>query len=345
MKFTDAFIQRPVLAIVISCLLLLLGGASLSKIGLRQFPELERSVIYVNTYYPGASARTVQGFVTTPLQVVIAGARGIEYMSSESNPGESNITIYVRLGEDSNNVLNEVIAKVSEARGNLPRDIEEPIVSATGGGDGLIWLGFYSEQMTLYQVTDFLLRSVQPELATLPGVGKANVFSYKLAMRIRLDPVRMAALGVTATDVNAAIQRDNFISAAGATEGNLVRVTVDARTTLQTEEEFRGLVVRQSGDERILLGDVADIELDSETDQVKTLSSGKAAVFLSITPTPDANPLEVSKAVHATLPKIEATLPADMEMLIDWDGSVVIDEAIGQVLTTLFEASDSLSSW
>ncbi len=339
MKFTDAFIQRPVLAIVISCLLLLLGGASLSKIGLRQFPELERSVIYVNTYYPGASARTVQGFVTTPLQVVIAGARGIEYMSSESNPGESNITIYVRLGEDSNNVLNEVIAKVSEARGNLPRDIEEPIVSATGGGDGLIWLGFYSEQMTLYQVTDFLLRSVQPELATLTGVGKANVFSYKLAMRIRLDPVRMAALGVTATDVNAAIQRDNFISAAGATEGNLVRVTVDARTTLQTEEEFRGLVVRQSGDERILLGDVADIELDSETDQVKTLSSGKAAVFLSITPTPDANPLEVSRAVHATLPKIEAALPADMDMLIDWDGSVVIDEAISQVLTTLIEAS------
>ncbi|MEP5568171.1 MAG: efflux RND transporter permease subunit [Halioglobus sp.] len=339
MKFTDLFIQRPVLAIVISCLLLLLGGASLSKVGLRQFPELERSVIYVNTYYPGASARTVQGFVTTPLQVVIAGARGVEYMSSESNPGASSITVHVRLGEDSTSVLNEVIAKVSEARGDLPRDIEEPIVTATGGGDGLIWLGFYSEQMTLYQVTDFLLRSVQPELATLPGVGKANVFAYKLAMRVRLDPVRMAALGVTATDVNAAIQRDNFISAAGATEGNMVRVTVDARTTLQTEEEFSQLVVRQSGDERILLGDVADIELDSETDQIKTLSSGKATVFISIAPTPDANPLDVSRAVHATLPKVEAMLPADMQMLIDWDGSVVIDEAISKVLTTLVEAA------
>ena len=339
MKFTDLFIQRPVLAIVISCLLVLLGGASLSKVGLRQFPELERSVIYVNTYYPGASARTVQGFVTTPLQLVIAGARGVEYMSSESNPGASSITVHVRLGEDSTSVLNEVIAKVSEARSDLPRDIEEPIVTATGGGDGLIWLGFYSEQMTLYQVTDFLLRSVQPELATLPGVGKANVFSYKLAMRVRLDPVRMAALGVTATDVNAAIQRDNFISAAGATEGNMVRVTVDARTTLQTEEEFRQLVVRQSGDERIMLGDVADIELDSETDQVKTLSSGKATVFISIAPTPNANPLDVSRAVHATLPKVEAMLPADMQMLIDWDGSVVIDEAISKVLTTLLEAA------
>jgi multidrug efflux pump len=338
MRFTDVFIQRPVLAIVISSLLLLLGGASLFKIGIRQFPELERSVIYINTYYPGASARTVQGFVTTPLQLSIAGARGVEYMSSQSNPSVSSITVHVRLGENSTDVLNEVIAKVAEARGDLPRDIEEPVVSAVSGGDALIWLGFYSEQMTLYQTTDFLMRSVQPELATLPGVGKANVFAYRLAMRVWLDPVRMAALGVTATDINAAIRRDNFISAAGSTEGNLVRVTVDARTSLQTAEEFSKLVVRQSGDERILLGDVAEVELDSETDQIKSLSSGRETVFLSISPTPDANPLEVSKAVHEVLPRIEAMLPADMEMMIDWDGSVVIDEAISQVVTTLFEA-------
>ena len=339
MRFTDIFIQRPVLAIVISSLLLLLGSASLSKVGLRQFPELERSVIYVNTFYPGASARTVQGFVTTPLQSRIAGARGVEYMTSDSNPGMSSITVHVRLGENSTDVLNEVIAKVSEARQDLPRDIEEPIVNASSGGDSLIWLGFYSEQMTLYQITDFLMRSVQPEIATLPGVGKAEVYGYKLSMRIWLDPVRMAALGVTATDINSAIQRDNFISAAGSTEGNLVRVTVDARTTLQTEEEFSKLVVRQSGDERILLGDVADIEMDAETDQDRTFSSGRETVFLSVATTPDANPLKVSRAVHATLPKIEATLPADMEMLIDWDGSIVIDEAISQVLTTLVEAA------
>ncbi len=339
MRFTDLFIQRPVLAIVISALLLLLGGASLSKIGLRQFPELERSVIYVETYYPGASARTVQGFVTTPLQTRIAGARGVEYMTSDSNPGVSSITVHVRLGENSTDVLNEVIAKVSEARQDLPREIEDPVITASSGGDSLIWLGFYSDQMTLYQTTDFLMRSVQPEIATLPGVGKAEVFGYKLSMRVWLDPVRMAAQGVTATDINHAIQRDNFISAAGSTEGNLVRVSVDARTTLQTEEEFSNLVVRQSGDERILLGDVADIEMDAETNQSKTLSSGRETVFLSVTTTPDANPLQVSRAVHATLPKIEAMLPADMEMLIDWDGSIAIDAAIGQVLTTLVEAA------
>lgn len=339
MKFTDRFIQRPVLAIVVSSLLLLLGTASASRVGIREFPELERSVIYVETVYPGASARTVQGFVTNPLQVRIAGARGIEYMVSDSNPGQSSITIHMRLGENSTDVLNEVIAKVNEARGDLPRDIEDPVISSASGSDAMMYLGFYSKQMSAYQVTDFLLRSVQPELATLPGVGKANVFARKLAMRIWLDPVRMAALGITASDVNAAINRDNYISAAGATEGNMVRVTVDARTDMQTPEAFSNLVVRQSDDERVRLGDVADVELAAETTQVKTLSSGRDTVFMSITPAPDANPLDVSRAVHDTLPKIEAMLPADMEMLMDWDGSVVIDEALGEVITTLIEAA------
>jgi multidrug efflux pump len=339
MKFTDIFIQRPVLAIVISCLLLLLGSASMFRVGVREFPELERSVIYVETYYPGASARTVQGFVTTPLQTSIAGARGIEYMLSDSNPGYSTITIHVELGQNSTDVLNEVIAKVSEARGDLPRDIEDPVVSSIAGGDAMMYLGFYSEEMTASQVTDFILRNIQPELATLPGVGKANVFARKLAMRVWLDPVRMAALGVTATDVNAAIGRDNYISAPGATESHMVRVTVDARTNLQTPEEFRNLVVRQEGEERVRLGDVADVELAAESNQIKSLSSGRDTIFMSVNPSPDANPLEVSRAVHDALPKIAAMLPADMEMLLDWDGSVVIDEALTEVATTLVEAA------
>ncbi|KAA1194259.1 MMPL family transporter [Pseudohalioglobus sediminis] len=339
MKLTDTFIQRPVLAIVVSSLLLLLGTASAFRVGIREFPELERSVIYVTTYYPGASARTVQGFVTDPLQLRIAGARGVEYMVSDSNPGESFITVHVQLGESSTDVLNEVIAKVNEARGELPRGIEDPVITSAASTDAMMYLGFYSEQMSMHQVTDFMLRSVQPEIATLPGVGKAEVFALRLAMRVWLDPVKMAALGVTATDVHAAISRDNFISAAGSTESNLVRVTVDARTDMQTEQDFRDLVVRQVGDQRVRLGDVAEVALDAETTQLKTLSSGRDAVFMSITPAPDANPLDVSRAVHAILPRIEASLPADMEMLLDWDGSVVIDEALGEVITTLIEAA------
>lgn len=337
--FTDVFIQRPVLAIVISSLLLLLGSTALSRINLREFPELERSVIYVETLYPGASARTVQGFVTTPLQISIAGARGVEYMTSSSNPGISEIEVHVRLGEDSSAVLSEVIAKVNEARGELPRDIEDPVVTNASGGDAMMYLAFYSDQMSPYQITDYLARSVQPELATLDGVGRARIFGRYLAMRVWLDPVRMAAYGVTATDVSAAIQRDNFVATSGSTEGNLVQATVDARTDMQSPADFESMVIRQMGEERVRLGDVATVEMSAESTQLKTLSSGRDAVFMSISPTPDANPLEVSRNVHAALPRINATLPADMELLLDWDGSVVIDEALKEVIITLIEAS------
>lgn len=337
--FTDRFIQRPVLALVVSSLLLLLGTAAMFRVQVREFPELQRSVISVETVYPGASARTVQGFVTTPLQLSIAGARGVEYMTSDSDPGVSEITVNVRLGEDSSAVLSEVIAKVNEARGELPQDIEDPVVSTTSGGDAMMYLAFYSEQMTPYQITDYLVRAVQPELATLEGVGKAFLFGHYLAMRIWLDPIRMAAAGVTATDVIAAIERDNYIATSGATEGNLVRATVDAQTDMQTPEDFQALVVRQVGEERVRLGDVARVELASASTQVKALSSGRDTVFMSVTPAPDANPLEVSRRVHELLPRIRETLPADMELLLDWDGSVVIDEALKEVMSTLLEAS------
>ena len=327
------------LAVVVSSLLLLLGAASISRVGIREFPELERSVIHVATVYRGASARTVQGFVTTPLQLSIAGARGIEYMTSSNNPGKSDIEIHVRLGENSSAVLSEVIAKVNEARGDLPREIEDPVVSSAAGGDAMMYLAFYSKQMTPYQITDYLVRNVQPGLATLAGVGKARIFGRFLAMRIWLDPVRMAAFGVTATEVSDAIERDNFIATAGSTEGGLVRAAVDARTDMQTAEDFENLVVRQVGEERVRLGDIADVEMSAESTELKTLSSGRDAVFMSITPTPDANPLDVSRVVHDALPGIQASLPADMELFLDWDGSTVIDEALREVLITLLEAA------
>jgi multidrug efflux pump subunit AcrB len=219
--FTDIFIRRPVLALVISALLLIVGLASLSRVQLREFPQLERSVIYVETVYPGANARTIQGFVTTPLQVNIAGARGVEYITSTSNPGVSSIEVHVRLGENTSDVLTEVIAKVNESRDELPEDVRDPVITTATGGEALIYIAFTSEQMTPYQVTDYLLRSVQPELATLDGVGKAAIYGRYLAMRVWLDPVRMAALGVTASDIAAAISRDNVISTAGSHRGRV----------------------------------------------------------------------------------------------------------------------------
>lgn len=338
MRFTDIFIRRPVLAIVISALLLIAGLASLSKVTLREFPEIERSVIFVTTVYPGANSRTIQGFVTTPLQVNIAGARGVEYITSTSNPGVSSIEVHVRLGENTSDVLTEVIAKVNEARDELPQNVEDPVVSTTSGGDAMMYLAFISDQMTPYQITDYLLRSVQPELATIEGVGKAGIFGRYLAMRIWLDPVRMAALGITANDINQAIVRDNVISTAGATEGEWVRVMVDAVTGMQTPDEFRALVIRQDADRQVRLGDVADVELEAENNQSRQFSSGIDTVFMSVSTAPDANPLAVSRAVHAALPALEANLPADLEMILDWDGSVAIDMALKEVISTLFEA-------
>lgn len=337
-RFTDTFIERPVLAVVVSALLLIAGLASLGKVTLREFPELERSIISVTTVYPGANSRTVQGFITTPLQVNIAGARGVEYITSTSNPGVSSIDVHVRLGENTSEVLTEVIAKVNEATDELPEDALDTVVSTTSSGDAMMYMAFISQQMTPYQITDYLLRTVQPELATIDGVGKAGIFGRYLAMRIWLDPVRMAALGVTASDISDAIRRDNVISTAGATEGAWVRVMVDAVTGMQTPEEFRALVVRQDADRQVRLGDVADVRLDAENNQSRQFTSGKDAVFMSVTPAPDANPLAVSRAVKAVLPGLRDNLPADLELIMDWDGSEAINIALKEVVSTLFEA-------
>lgn len=338
MRFTDIFIHRPVLALVISAFLLILGLAALERVTLREFPDLERSLITVETVYPGANASTIQGFVTTPLQLNIAGARGVEYISSTSNPNISTIEVHVRLGENTADALTEVIAKVNEARDELPEDIREPVISTSVGTDALIYMAFVSKQMSPFQVTDYLMRSVQPQFATLPGVGKAEILGRRLAMRVWLDPVRMAALSVTATDVSDAISRDNVISTAGATEGEWVRVSVDARTGMSTSDDFRNLVVRQDEDRQVRLGDVAEVQLGSENNEVSSFSSGEPTVFMSITAAPGANPLEVSKAVKALLPGIRATLPADLELFLDWDGTIAIDRALGEVITTLLEA-------
>ncbi|MBW2142937.1 MAG: efflux RND transporter permease subunit, partial [Deltaproteobacteria bacterium] len=340
MTFTDIFIERPVLAIVVSCLLLLLGLQAASQLSVRHFPEIEKSVIYVTTSYPGASAQTVQGFVTTPLQQHIAGARGIEYITSSSDPGTSNIEVHVRLGENTSDVLSEVIAKINETRHEMPKQIEDPVVTTATGSDPLIYLAFFSEKLSVEQMTDYLMRSVQPELTSMDGVGSAKILGDKyFAMRVWLDPDRMAALGVTAEDVRNAIQRENYISAAGTTEGNLVRTSVDAQTDMEDPAEFANIVVRQAGDLRVCLGDVADLELSSEDTESSAFSSGRGTIFISISTAPGANPLEVAKQIHDFLPRLTKQMPVDMRVLLDYDGSIFIDEALFEVLKTLLEAA------
>ncbi len=340
MRFTDIFIQRPVLAMVVSALLLLLGVQSIVQLQVRQFPDVEKSLIRVNTVYPGASARTVQGFVTDPLQRKIASAEGVEYITSKSDPGRSTIAVQVRLGEDATQVMTEVIAKVNEAKFELPRDVEDPVVTNTFGDDAMMYMAFLSDQMSIQQITDYVRRNIQPELSTLEGVGEAKVLGNReFAMRVWLDPARMAAFGVTATDVTDAIREQNVVSASGTTRGALTSASVDAETDMQRAEDFEGIVVRQDGERRVRLADVADLDLASANYDSATFSSGRDTVFLSITPAPGANPLEVAERVKTTMPRLSREMPADLEVFYDSDASVFIQEALNEVAMTIVEAA------
>ncbi len=340
MRFTDTFIKRPVLALVVSALLLMLGLQSMAQLQIRQFPDVEKSLIMVNTVYPGASARTVQGFVTDPLQRRIAGAEGVDYITSTSDPGLSRIRVHVRLGEDATQVMTEVIAKVSEARSELPREIEDPVVTNTFGDDAMLYMAFLSEQMSIQQIYDYVSRNIQPELATIEGVGQAQVLSGRdFAMRVWLDPARMAAFGVTAKDVTDAIREQNYLSAAGTTRGELVRASVDAETDMQRPEDFAAIVVRQDGERRVTLQDVAELELASADYDSATFSSGQDTIFLSVTPAPGANPLDVADRVKAAMPRLTEQMPADLEVFYDSDASMFIRAALREVATTIIEAA------
>ena len=340
MNFTDVFINRPVLAIVLSAVMLLLGLQSASQLSLREYPEVEKSVIYVQTVYPGASARTVQGFVTTPLQRRIASAKGVEYVTSESNPGFSQISVWVRLGENSTEVMTEVIAKINEARFELPRDVEDPVVTNRTGDDAIMYLALLSDEMSVQQRADYAMRSIQPVLNTVEGVGEARILSSGFfAMRIWLNPSRMAAYGITATDVNQALRRDNYVSAAGTTRGPLVRASVDAETDVKDPDGFGNIVVKQMDDKRVRLADVADIELASSNYDSAVYSSGQETIFIAITEAPGANPLEMADRVKAKLEEIKPGLPADLEIFMDSDLTIYISEALERVAITLIEAT------
>ena len=340
MRFTDTYIKRPVLAVVVSALVLMLGLQSIAQLQIRQFPDVEKSLIQVRTAYPGASARTVQGFVTDPLQRRIAAAEGVEYMTSTSDPGMSRISIIVRLGEDATQVMTEVIAKVNEAKFELPQEVEDPVVTNTFGDDAMMYMAFLSEQMSIQQINDYVRRNIQPELSTLEGVGQARVLSDReFAMRVWLDPARMAAFGVTAMDVTDAIREQNVISAAGTTRGELVRASVDAETDMQRPEDFEAIVVRQDQDRRVRLSEVAELELASADYDSASFSSGRDTVFLSVTPAPGANPLDVAARVKAVMPRLTEQMPADLEVFYDSDASEFIKEALREVATTILEAA------
>ncbi|WP_404360264.1 efflux RND transporter permease subunit [Methylotuvimicrobium sp. KM1] len=340
MKFTDLFIERPVLASVVSLLILVLGLRAITALELRQYPETENTVVTVTTSYPGASSDLVQGFITTPLQQAIAEADGIDYLSSNSRQGVSTIEAHMRLNYDPNAALAEIQAKVASQRNVLPAESEDPVItSQVGDTTALMYVALYSDTMKPSQISDYMLRVVKPKIQSIPGVGKANVLGNKtFAMRIWLDPKRMSSLGVTAEDVANVLRSNNYLSGAGQTKGNFVTVDLSATTDVVSEQDFRNLIVGNRGGTLIRLSDVADTELGSEDYDMVNWYKGKTAIFMGIEQAPGANPLTVAYAVRDMLDEIEKDLPEAMHILLPYDASRFIQDSINEVFRTLAEA-------
>jgi multidrug efflux pump len=338
--FTDLFIRRPVLSIVVSLLILLIGLRALVGLPVRQYPELKNTVITVTTTYPGATAELMQGFVTTQIQQAVATAEGIEYLTSSSSTGRSVITAHILLNFDPNRAMTEVMSKVNQVRAQLPREINDPVIlKSTGESTAAAYIGFYSEQISSQAITDYLVRVVQPKLSTIPGVASADVLGAQtFALRIWLNPARLAARGLSPSDVAAALRANNYQSAPGQTKSYFTISNLTADTGLKSVAEFENMVVATRGGVIIRLKEVATIELGAENSDSSVVMNGLKAVFIGINTTPTANPINVVAGVRDMIPELSRNLPPGVEMRLVYDSTQFIRASINEVIRTLGEA-------
>ncbi|HEV2393944.1 MAG TPA: efflux RND transporter permease subunit [Verrucomicrobiae bacterium] len=339
-SFTDIFIRRPVLAIVVNLLILIAGVQAIHTLTVRQYPRSDNAAVTVTTVYVGASAALVRGFITTPLERAIAAADGIDYIESSSALGLSTITVRLKLNYDPTKALAEIGSKVDQIRGDLPPDAQVPVINITSVDSqfAAAYLSFSSDILEANQITDYLVRIVQPRLSALEGVQRADILGGRtFAMRIWLKPDRMAALNLNPAQIRDALAANNFLSAAGQTKGALVQVNLTANTDLRSIDEFRKLVVRQSGDTLVRLGDVADVVLGAEDYDSEVRFGGQRAVFMGVWALPNANSLDVMKRVRAEMALIQSELPSGLRGGIAYDATKYIDDAIREVLRTLTE--------
>jgi multidrug efflux pump len=339
-KFTDLFIRRPVLATVVSLIILLAGLQSIRSLNVRQYPRSDIAVVRVETAYIGANADLVRGFVTTPLERVIASADGIDYIESSSSQGLSIITVHLKLNYDTNAALTQIQAKVAQVRNDLPPEAESPEIELTLSDTQFaqMYISFFSEDLSPNQITDYLTRVVQPKLTAVAGVQKADILGARtFAMRIWLKPERMAALNITPTQVRQALASNNYLSAVGMTKGSMTSINLVANTDLTTAEEFEQLVLREEGGAIVRLKDVAEVDLGAENYDSDVRFSGQKATFMGIWPLPTANSLDVMQAIRAEIPDIEKQLPAGMKVGIPYDATNYIRDALKEVLRALTE--------
>src|SRR5499433_1907197 len=340
MKITDLFVKRPVLAICVNLAILIAGLQSIRSLSVRQYPRSDIAVVQVATVYVGANADLVRGFITTPLERVIASADGIDYMESSSAQGLSTITVHLKLNYDTNAALTQIQAKVAQVRNDLPPEAEAPVIELQTADTqfAAMYLGFSSSDLDQNQITDYLTRVVQPKLSAISGVQRADILGKRtFAMRVWLKPEKMAALGITPSAVHDALANNNYLSALGKTKGSMVSVNLVANTDLRTAEEFRQLVVKQDKGTVVRLGEIADVVLGAETYDEDVRFNGEAATFMGVWVLPTSNSLDVIKQVREAIPGIRAQLPAGMKVGIPYDSTAYIQDAIKEVLSTLTE--------
>ena len=340
MHFTDIFIRRPVLATVISLLILVLGLRSIGLLPVRQYPATQNAVVTVSTTYFGADPELVSGFITTPLENSIAQAQGIDYLTSSSTLSQSTIQANLRLNYDSNKAMTEINTKVNAVINQLPKDAQQPVISvAIGETIDSMYIGFYSKVLPTNKITDYLIRVVQPKLQTVDGVQTAEVLGAKqFALRAWLDPEKMSAFGVTATDVSTALANNDFISAVGRTKGQMVTVDLTAATGLHSVDEFKNLVIKSMNDAIVRLGDVANVTLGAENYDSAVRFDNASAVFIGIKVAPNANLLTVINDVHKVFPEIEQQLPEGLNGRIVYDSTKYVNSSINEVIRTIIAA-------
>ncbi|MDN5787026.1 efflux RND transporter permease subunit [Pseudorhodobacter sp.] len=340
MHFSEIFIRRPVLASVLAALIILLGLQSIFNLPLRQYPEVEETVVTITTIYPGAAPELIQGFITAPIASAVSTTENIDYVTSQSRPSASVVSVQMKLGANSDAALTEVLSKVQQVRGKLPGAAEDPVITkGTGQTFALMYLAAQNPNMTQEQLTEYLERVVQPRVSTIEGVAEMQIIgAANYAMRVWIDPQRLAARGVTASEVLGAIRASNFLSAPGKTENEYVSYSISLASTLQSAEAFGALPVSSGKTGVVRLRDVAKVELASKDQQEIVTFDGKTGTFIGITATPAANPLTTAQAVLTELPALNASLPEGMTLKLVYDSTETISASIYEVFKTIAEA-------
>ncbi|EKT4541040.1 MexW/MexI family multidrug efflux RND transporter permease subunit [Pseudomonas sp. NBRC 111118] len=340
MRFTDVFVRRPVLALVVSSLIILMGLFAMGKLPIRQYPLLESSTITISTEYPGASAELMQGFVTQPITQAVSSVEGIDYLSSSSQQGRSLITLRMVLNRDSTQALAETMAKVNQVRYRLPEKAYDPVVELSAGDSTAVaYVGFASDSLSIPELSDYLSRVVEPQFSGIDGVAKVQSFGgQRLAMRLWLDSEQMAGRGVTAADVAQAVRANNYQATPGQVRGQYVLADIQVDTDLTRVEDFRELIIRNDGTDLVRLRDIGTVELSAAATQTSATMDGKPAVHLGLFPTPSGNPLVIVEGIRQLLPQIQQTLPPGVNVALAYETARFIDASIHEVLRTLMEA-------